>query len=245
MTPLHLEEKSLNAWPGLQTFLYDGWIVRLAQGYTKRANSVTPLYDGQLPLIEKIAAAESIYHAQPQPTIFRLLSFHPTTAQLDPLLAKRGYTQLDKTLVQTLDLSAAPPQKPADQTTAVSPAEFLAAYHDLQQTAPNPIHQRILQQAAGRSRFLIIMKDGQLIGVGMSVLDGQTIGIFDMFTHPEYRRRGFGRLMMMALLRWGKQNGANTAYLQVVAKNQPAQNLYASLGFSNLYHYWYRKEKNS
>lgn len=242
MNPLHLEEKSLNAWPGLQTFLYDGWIVRLAQGYTKRANSVTPLYEGQLPLIEKVATAEAIYHAQKRPAIFRLLSFHSTTAQLDPMLAERGYTQLDQTLVQTLDLSATAPTISADQTTAVSLAEFLAAFHDLQQTAPNPIHQRILQQAAGRSHFLIIRKDGRIVGVGMGVLEAQTIGIFDMFTHPEVRRRGFGRSIMMALLQWGKQNGAKTAYLQVVAENQPAQNLYASLGFSNLYHYWYRKE---
>ena len=37
-----LEEVAMNAWPALQQMLFDGWIVRFAQGYTKRANSVHP-----------------------------------------------------------------------------------------------------------------------------------------------------------------------------------------------------------
>ena len=40
-----LEEVAMNAWPSLQQMLFDGWIVRLAQGYTKRANSVNPLFE--------------------------------------------------------------------------------------------------------------------------------------------------------------------------------------------------------
>ena len=38
-----IEELSLNALPCLQQILDDGWVLRLAEGYTKRANSVTPL----------------------------------------------------------------------------------------------------------------------------------------------------------------------------------------------------------
>jgi hypothetical protein len=50
-----MEELSLNAWPAHQTLLYDGWVIRFANGYTKRANSVNPLYLSTIDLDEKIA----------------------------------------------------------------------------------------------------------------------------------------------------------------------------------------------
>ena len=59
------EEITLNAWPALQTVLMDGWVVRFANGYTKRANSVNPLYPSTQPLKRKIEACERLYFAIP------------------------------------------------------------------------------------------------------------------------------------------------------------------------------------
>ena len=38
-----LEELSMNALPALQTMLYGGWVLRFANGYTRRANSINPI----------------------------------------------------------------------------------------------------------------------------------------------------------------------------------------------------------
>jgi ribosomal protein S18 acetylase RimI-like enzyme len=45
---------------------------------------------------------------------------------------------------------------------------------------------------------------------------------------------------MRNLLAWGKQNGAQHAYLQVMLNNVPALHLYSQLGFKQVYEYWYR-----
>lgn len=43
---IQYEELQMNALPSLQTILYDGWVLRFAKGYTNRANSVNPIYEG-------------------------------------------------------------------------------------------------------------------------------------------------------------------------------------------------------
>jgi hypothetical protein len=71
-----LEELSLNALPCLQQILDDGWVLRFAEGYTERANSVTPLYLGTENLTEnlteKIKRCETVYRSWNLRSIFRL-----------------------------------------------------------------------------------------------------------------------------------------------------------------------------
>ena len=56
-----IEELSMNALPGIQMNVYDGWILRFADGYTKRANSINPIYFSNEDLNNKIENAEQMY----------------------------------------------------------------------------------------------------------------------------------------------------------------------------------------
>ena len=56
-----VEEVCLNAWPALQEIHYDGWLIRLAGGQTRRTNSVNVINAGSRPLDEKIAFCEEVY----------------------------------------------------------------------------------------------------------------------------------------------------------------------------------------
>lgn len=234
-----IEEAALNAWPAERQQLLDGWLLRSSGGYTKRANSVTPLYPPASDPAGKIAACERFYASQGLPCIFRLPSF--AQAGLDDLLARRGYRELDRTLVlaRELDPASTPPPAHAEATLD----DWLEAYSALSESSPaqRAGHRAILQRIAARPAYLLLLADGDALACGLGVLEGDYFGLFDIVVAAERRGRGLGRQMVGALLGWAAERGARRAYLQVVAGNAPARRLYDRLGFSEQYQYWYRQ----
>ena len=59
-------------------------------------------------------------------------------------------------------------------------------------------------------------------------------------TDPSQRQRGFGLALIRSIMAWAKDQGASTAYLQVMLNNDAALRLYRKLGFVEIYQYWYR-----
>jgi ribosomal-protein-alanine N-acetyltransferase len=61
-------------------------------------------------------------------------------------------------------------------------------------------------------------------------------------THPQYRRRGFAKLMLVEALRAARTEGAQSALLEVRAHHAVAQKIYHDLGFVDvgLRHQYYR-----
>jgi hypothetical protein len=100
-----LEELAFNAWPSLQTLLYDGWVLRFADGYTKRANSVNPLYYSGTDVAQKIETCEKLYRGQGLKVVFKMTPVSQPEG-LDSFLAAQGYQVDSPTSVQLLDLSA-------------------------------------------------------------------------------------------------------------------------------------------
>jgi len=79
------EQISLNAWPALQTIFYDGWILRFANGVTRRANSIIPLFESNLDIGEKIATCEDIYREHNLPAMYKM------TVSVSPLNLDRMF----------------------------------------------------------------------------------------------------------------------------------------------------------
>ena len=87
--------------------------------------------------------------------------------------------------------------------------------------------------------FAVAYDDGIPYAVGRGVVENGWLGIYQIATLPDARRRGFANCVMTALLKWGKSQTAQNAYLQVVSANGPARALYNALGFQPLYTYDY------
>lgn len=241
MLERRIEEAGLNSWPALQYLLFDGWLVRFARGYTKRANSVTPLYPSLLPVEEKMAWCEHLYQEHRLPTIFRLLSFSEESQHLDHLLAHRGYAELDRTLVWSLPLlSGLATENPA--LRAISLADWLPIYAQWSHRSSEleHVHRELLERILSPVLFAALYQQGAPVACGLGVLEHDVFGLFDIVTDPEQRRKGYGTQLVTSMLDWGKSHGAKSAYLQVVDTNVAAQQMYAKLGFQERYQYWYR-----
>lgn len=237
-----IEELSMNAWPALRTVFYDGWVLRFADGYTRRANSVAPLYPSSRDSAEKLPACEALYREMHLPPVFKLAATSQA-GTLDQLLDEHGYRAEALTSVQVLDLNRRTNGQPEGvRSSGTMPEEWLAAASRMSRAGPDRIatHRRILALIVPARRFAWIEADGQVIGCGLGVAQDGYVGIFDIAVDPGRRRQGHAERLMQDLLAWGKQTGAHTAYLQVMLDNHPALRLYEKLGFREAYQYWYR-----
>jgi GNAT superfamily N-acetyltransferase len=77
---------------------------------------------------------------------------------------------------------------------------------------------------------------------GVAAYADDWVGFRSIEVHPDHRREGLALAVMAALVGWGAERGATTAYLQVLADNAPALALYERLGFTTHHAYRYLAE---
>ena len=236
-----IEALSFKALPALETRHYDGWLLRYADGYTKRANSVNPVYSSTEEVNSKIELCESFYTDKNCPTIFKLTD-KVFPSDLDTILAQRGYRKEAETYVYTLSLIGQ--GNPAsnvqiDTQLRKTWVHRFAQLNRISEENVDTLHQMLskIQTPCG---YVEQRVDGDVVGVALGVVDDDWMGVFDVVIHPDFRGRGFGRTIMEALLNWGVGQGASKGYLQVQADNTVATTLYRALGFHHQYAYWYR-----
>ena len=233
-----IEEASVNAWPALHQVLLDGWLLRFAKGFTKRANSVTPLYPGSREVAGKVRHCENLYARERLRCVFRL---NPASEQglLDDYLRRRGYARVDPSLVLTAHL-VQPASAPHCLT--LTQGEWLQSHAALTGASKKftRLHGAILNAVRTDCAYAALRRGERTLACGLGVVESGLLGLFDVVTHPRHRRRGWGEQLVRALMQWGRAQGADIAYLQVAADNEAAQALYAKLGFKVLHPYWYR-----
>jgi ribosomal-protein-alanine N-acetyltransferase len=111
--------------------------------------------------------------------------------------------------------------------------EHLSAVAEIEQISfSDPWSVESLELMLGEQAMgLVALEDGRLLGyVGMMcVLDeGQIINVA---THPDARRRGVGRALMIAIEQSAKERGIVFLSLEVRESNAAARSLYSSLGW--------------
>ena len=73
--------------------------------------------------------------------------------------------------------------------------------------------------------------DGKICAYGGMIIAVDEGQITNIATHPDYRRRGYGRAIVEALIKYAKNNRLDSISLEVRESNRAAIDLYSKLGF--------------
>ena len=239
-----IEELTMNAWPSLQTILLNGWIIRLANGYTKRANSVNPIYSFGNNMESKIEYCEDIFRNNNLPVIFKIIDCGEYKI-LDIKLETLNYGKVYLTSVQICNDI----QNMHYSNNIIVEDEFNENWKNCFFNCGkinNKVKETIENMLSNikHKKICIYKKDkDNFIGCGYGVVEKGFVGLFDIIVKEEYRGNGFGKEIVEGILAKAREVGINKAYLSVVNDNTIAKNMYEKIGFREIYKYWYRKKE--
>ncbi len=190
-----------------------------------------------LNLIQKIYRCEKIYRRFNLRPIFRLTD----TSQLEILdrtLEQLGYSKQDSVSVQVRSIVD------SDILTSKSDLDLTIETELSQEWLDHFVHaanlptwhwstmSAILEMIPNPTCFAWLKNRQRFCSCGLGVLENDYLGLFFLVTAKKQRRQGYASQLILAMLNWGKANGATKAYLQVETENQEGINLYNLANFS-------------
>ncbi len=246
---LALEEVAALGWPAPDTRWLGRWLLRAAEGWTGRANSVLPLGVPGLPLDAALAEVTSWYAGHGLPA--RVAVPLPGREALDAALAGRGWSVYNPVQVLTADVGVtlrSLPERPDLPPVEIEPEpadDWVAAYHYRGDSGLPPVGRAILT-GSRRPGFAVVRSGGaggsasSVLAIARASLDRGWLGVTAVEVDPAQRRRGLASHVMRAVLGWAADAGVPDAYLQVADENAAALALYDRLGFAPHHRYHYR-----
>lgn len=257
VTAPEAERRALASWPAREVERLGDWVLRAADGYSSRANSVLAVGDPGLPVEAALARVVDFYGARGLPPQAQVVVDSDEHRELEAAGWVSARPGEDDTLFQLASVSAArrgvrrslPPVVPAvtvsssvdaawlaDDTLALSHRE--AAVGVLERPADvGFVTVRAPVLAEGSDE--VVAKGRIARGTGAEPGDEDWAGITNVWVSPGHRRQGLGTVVMSALLEWAAERGATTVYLQVRGDNPGAIAAYEKLGFATHHAYRY------
>lgn len=239
-----IEELSFNAWPSYKYALYDDWLIGYSDFYTHRTNCVNVIGASHLPLEEKVAYCESEYRRLHTPSVFKINPhFH---SELDTFLKDHGYEIEHVTDTFVCDMSNM--KLTVNHNFEVRVVDTLTKnwimnlFHLNRTTNENhlTIVPKMYETIPKDIISACILDHGNTIATGLGIIERDHVGIYAIYVDEHYRGQQLAKTVVSRLLMRAKEKGCHHAYLQVVDNNYIAKRVYHSIGFHQLYTYWFR-----
>lgn len=240
MTVQSIEAAAAVAWPPKESLTLGSWELSAGDGFSRRRNSAVPA--GPLPenLERRFSDVGEWYRVRGLPTLYRITPLCDTA--VDDVLADRGLVLEAPTLVMSRSLVATDLVEGVAESPVVTDTwvETELAALGIDRSSIGPWLATIAAVPSPAS-FVVPVDGGESAGAGFGVVVDALLGVFEIVVRPEYRRRGHARRLMAALHQFGTREGAQRAFLQVLEDDEPAIDLYRSLGYEVSHRYWYRR----
>lgn len=234
-----LERVAAAGWPAPDTGRLGDWLLRAADGWTNRANSVLPLGEPGLPLPDALERVHAWYAERGLAPRFAVPL--PARRRLDQALTDRGWPPTHAVLVQTARLAAVRtvlagrPDLPPVRITGRPGDDWLAVASDRKGGLPD-VAVRVLT-GPPTVGFASVYDGDTLVAVGRGVVTDGWLGLSLVEVAATARRRGLARHVVAGLVDWAVRHHAERGYLQVEEDNRAALSLYAGLGFATHHRY--------
>lgn len=245
-----VEVATAAAFPGKEhTWTSDGqWLMRAGDGVTGRSNSAVPLGPSAGFLPVPFDEIEAFYARHDLPVRLaiperigkpaeKLVAAQPEVWELEPEI-----------LVMVRDLDELPALSDVHFVIDEQPdAEWLNLYHFRGKALPPLALEYLRSHIDGTMGFgRLLSPAGETIAITRGTLtesgDGTVwLGYSAVEVAEGWRRKGLGTALGAHMLAWGKAQGAEKAYLQVVAHNTAGIRLYEKLGFLEQHRHRYAR----
>ena len=240
-----IEDAGLNASAPPEQRWVDGWLVRFSPGKAQRARCINAVADGRLPIEERLAVCQALYRQAGLRMLLRITPFSRPTG-LDAWLEQQHYQRFGESLVMVCEATETLPVVPLPDGLQLQAVENEAYAHiigELRGTDEAQIQahaQRLKLSPVPYCGSVLRGADGQLLACAQVAVEGELVGLYDVFTVPAQRGRGLSGVLCSQVLAQARQQGSTLAYLQVDAHNHAARAVYRRLGFADAYSYHYR-----
>lgn len=237
---LELERIAARGWPGLESEVVSGWLLRAGGGWTGRANAALPLRDAGDDLGAVLGRVAGWYRARDLPPLVQVPL--PTCSSLRERLVARGWIDRWGAVVLTAGIDEVFERTPRRRdlppvTVDEAPDDaWLAAYHYLGDSLPD-VAVDVLR--AGSPRFLTVAEEGRTTAICRITVDGEWVGISAVEVAHDHRRRGLATHLLVAAVGHARTLGATRVYVQTMDDNEAALTLYHRAGFRRHHHYRY------
>jgi GNAT superfamily N-acetyltransferase len=237
---LDLERVAAAGWPAEEVGWLGDWMLRAADGFTMRANSVLPLGDPGVPLDEALARAADWYRTRGLP--LRLSVPSPACDALGRALDERGWRRdvAVRVMVAPLDDLPSPvPGLPPVAIPATPTSTWVTAFRAGTDRYLPPAGRRLLVRPPVVG-FAEVREGGRTVALARGTVTEGWLGLTGVVVVPDRRRAGLATHVLGALAEWARARDATCAYLQVAAPNATAIAAWSRSGFVDHHRYEHR-----